>query len=117
MRKSTVKFGLNLVCTGVVLVTLATFFHDQLAWLLSLSPGGETRFVFWGFFWGGMAGCMGIVVTMFGFLRSSVGGQGINLTPTLIALVVAALVFFSLMFYSFTASEPPKLRPGETITI
>ncbi|KAF0221684.1 MAG: hypothetical protein FD174_15 [Geobacteraceae bacterium] len=117
MRKSTVKSGLNLVSAGIVLVTLATFFHEQIAWILSLSHGSETRFVFLGLFWGGMAGCLGIVVTVAGFLRGTVNRQEITLVPAVIILVAVALLFIFLLFSSFTNSEQPRLRPGETITI
>lgn len=117
MRKSTVKSGLNLISAGIVLVTLATFFHERIAWILSLSSSGEMRLVFFGLFWGGMAGCMGIIVTVTGLLRGAASRQEINLTPALIILVAAAVFFFILLFSSFTTTEQPRLRPGETITI
>lgn len=117
MRRSTVKSGLKLIIGGVVAVILATFFHEEMAWLLFLSPGGETQFVFWGLFWGGVLGFIGILLTVLGFLRAPAGEQRVSLRPVLVALIVSILLFFLLLFVTFRSPEQPRLRPGETITI
>ncbi|HEY6874101.1 MAG TPA: hypothetical protein VI298_15360 [Geobacteraceae bacterium] len=116
MRRNTVKSGLNLISGGVVAVILATFFHEQMAGLLFLSPGGETRFVFLGLFWGGILGFCGILVTIIGFLRPPAGERQVRLFAALLTLVVVILIFFILLVGSFRSSELPRLR-GETITI
>ena len=64
MRKSTIRHGLNMVIAGIAAVTLAAFFPNQVANLLRLSPAGETRFVFLGFFWGGLFSGFGILVAV-----------------------------------------------------
>lgn len=117
MRKSTIKSGLNLLLAGVAVVTVATFYHEQVADLFYFPSDTEAQFVFFGFFWGGMFGFMGIIVTVVGFLRSPAAGREINLLPTIIILAAATILFFSLFLSSFKNNEQPKVRPGETITI
>lgn len=110
--------GLRLIVGGIVAVILATFCHDQIAALFMFSPGGETRFIYLGLFWGGVFGFCGILVTIIGFLRTPGGGGKENLFPTVLFLVFAVLLFFILLWASFrNPYEQPRLRPGETITI
>jgi hypothetical protein len=117
MRRNTVKSGLRLITGGIVAVILATFFHEQMAGLLFLSPGGETQFIFLGLFWGGALGFSGIVVTVIGFLRAPAGERQVRLGATVIALLVVIVIFFVLLVVTFKSTEQPRLRPGETITI
>lgn len=117
MRRITIKSGLKLITGGVVAVILAAFFHEQIARLLFLSPAGQAQFVFLGLFWGGVLGFCGILVAVIGFLRAPAGERGVRLLPSVVALMVAVVVFFILLFLSFRNSEQPRLRPGETITI
>ena len=117
MRKSTVKLGLNLVVAGIVSVTLATFYHDQLAWLLLLPPEGEVMLIYLGFLWGGVFSCAGILVAVTGLLRGPTGSHGVNLAPTLILLAAAATLYLFLFYSSITSPGPQRLAPGETITI
>ena len=117
MRRSTVKSGLRLIIGGIVAVILASFFHEQLAELLFLSPAGETEFIYLGLFWGGVLGFCGILVTIIGFLRAPAGEQRVNLFSSVITLIVVILLFFILLFVTFRNPEQPRLRPGETITI
>ena len=117
MRKGTVKSGLNLILVGVVPLILATFYHEDFARLLFLPPAWETAFVYLGFFWGGMCGCLGILVTVTGLVRSVGKGSDVRLAPTVLLLAAAIILYFYLLYESFTRPAPPKLRPGETITI
>jgi hypothetical protein len=117
MRKGTVKFGLKLIIAGIVALILATFYHEDIARLLSLPPAREATFVYLGFFWGGVCGCLGILVTVTGLVRSAGRGPDLRLAPTVILLAAAIILYFSLLYSSFTQPEPPKVRPGETITI
>ncbi len=117
MRKKTVKKGLNLIIAGVVTLILATFFHGNLADILNLSPSGEASLVFMGFLLGGMAGCLGIVITVAGLASSAGKGTDVRLGLTLLILVGALFFYFFLFYDSLTTSEPPRLRPGETINI
>lgn len=117
MRIDTVKFGLNLVVAGIVLVTLATFFHSIIADLLGFSLAAEMQLVFHGLFWGGVSACLGIVVTVLGLLKGTAGRPAKTLLPIILILAAAVILFFVLLFTSFRSQEEPTLRPGETITI
>jgi hypothetical protein len=118
VRRRTVKAGVRLIIGGIVAVILATFCHDQVAALFMFSPGGETRFIYLGLFWGGLFGFCGILVTIIGFLRASGAGGKESLFPIIMLLFLAVLLFFTLLWISFQSPEEhPRLRPGETITI
>jgi hypothetical protein len=117
MRKSTVRCGLNMVIVGIAAVTLAAFFPDQAADLLRLSRAGEARFVFFGFFWGGLFGGFGMLVAIAGLLRSGGGGTPVRLLPVLLVLAAMIIIFCVLLFSAVRTPEQPRLRPGETITI
>lgn len=116
MRSRTVRTGLNLIISAVVLVILAAFYHEQIGLLLSLSPGSETRFIFLGLLWGGIFGFGGITVAVFGLLRSP-GGARVSLMKPMVILVFLVLMFIFLLLSSFNRPESPRLRPGETLTI
>ena len=112
------KAGLRLIIGGIITVILATFCHDQVAALFMFSPGGETRFIYLGLFWGGVFGFCGILVAIIGFLRSPERDGKANLLPSVLLLIFAVLFFFILLWTSFlNPDEQPRLRPGETITI
>jgi Flp pilus assembly protein protease CpaA len=117
MRKKTVKLGLNYVLTGMVLVIIATFFHEEVAWLFSLSPGGEARFTFLGLFIGGMGGGFGVLIVAIGLLQGASLEKNVYILPTLVILAALLLLFFMLLYSSFENPEPTRVRPGETITI
>jgi Na+-driven multidrug efflux pump len=117
MRKRTVKTGLNLILAGIVSLVLASFYHEHIARLLFLSPGAEILFVYLGFFFGCLSGCVGISVTLFGLARSAGKAPYVSLSHTII-LLLAALIIYGFLFYaSLTNTDSPKLQPGETITI
>ena|ERR1039457_7433231 len=117
MRRNTVKQGLKLVIGGIVAVILATFYHQKIASVLFLSPGGEIELIYLGLFWGGVLGFCGILLTILGFFRAPMGEQGVNLRFSVLTLIILVCVFFILLFLSFGSEEKPRLRPGETITI
>jgi len=106
-----------MVLTGVVLLILASFYHEHIARLFFLSPGAETLFVYVSFFFGCLSGCVGISVTVFGLARSAGKAPYVSLTYTIILLLAALLIYFFLFYASLTNTESPKLEPGETITI
>ncbi len=116
MRRGTVKLGLDLLIVAIAMVTMATFFHGQLAQLFSLPVTLEDRLVFFGLFGGGICGCLGILVTILGLLRTPSGSR-MPLAPSLIILAATIFLFFFLLYASFSTPEPNRLRPGESITI
>jgi len=117
MRRSTVNSGLKLTIAAVVSITLSAFFHEYVAALFFLAPGGETQYIFLGLFWGGVFGFFGIAVTVVGLLRAPQGEQAVSLLRPVAILAALVLMFMALLFSSFNAPERPKLHPGETITI
>jgi hypothetical protein len=117
VRKVIVKTGMKLLLAAILPLILATFYHEPLARLLSLSPDGEMILIYLGFFWGGIFGCLGILVTVVGLARSAGKGADVRLAPVVILLAAALFLYFYLFYTSLTSTEPPKVRPGETITI
>jgi hypothetical protein len=116
MRKSTVKSGLTIISVGILAITAVTFCHELLARIFFLSSESEMRLVVFGLFWGGLFGGLGAVIAVTGFFRSS-GGREVRLMPVILFLVVAVVLFFWLFYVSVEHPAPPRIRPGETITI
>jgi H+/Cl- antiporter ClcA len=117
MRKSTVKLGLNCIIAAIVSVTLASYFHQEIARLFFLSGEAEARFVFFGLFWGGILGGIGVIIVTFGFLRTPSIEHNVQLTPTILVLIAVSILFFVLFISFFKSPEPTHVRPGETITV
>jgi len=116
MRKTTVKTGLTVISAGIVIVTVVTFCHEWLAGLFFLSHESEMRLIVIGLFWGGLFGGLGAVITVTGFFRAA-GGREVRILPVLLFLAVAVILFFVLFYSTLEHSSPPRLRPGETVTI
>jgi hypothetical protein len=117
MRKRTIKTGFNMLLAGVVSLILATFYHRHVARLLLLSPGSETVFIFLGFLVAAGAGSLGILLALAGVVLAPGKEQEVRLSYTLILLASAIVIYLFLSYLSLTSSEPPRLEPGETITI
>jgi predicted permease len=121
MRKRTVRNGMRLIIASLILIVLASFYHEQLSDLFSLLPAAESRFYRLGIFWAAAIGGYGVVVTVFGFVLSPDKKDAqIRLMP--IVLVISAMIF--IFFYLLSSSikdpgrdEQRRIRPGETITI
>src|SRR5690242_7780159 len=111
LRKGTVKKGVKLLIAAVCLLIAASFYHDELAGILFLSPSDVQQLVYFSFFWGGILGGAGIMVVVTGLLRSAGREDALTrLAPTLWLLVVAVIIFFILLYRSFgTPQEPPQL--------
>lgn len=117
MRKSTVKRGLNCIIAGIVSVTLASYFHQEIARLFLLSGEAEARLVFLGLFWGGIFGILGVIMAAFGFLRAPSTEHNTHIVPTLLVLITIIILFFVLFFSFFKSLEPHHSSPDETITV
>lgn len=111
------RCGINLISGGVALVTLATFFHEEVSSLLGLAPLIEARFVYLGLFWGGTIGCVGIVVAVAGIFRGGEEQKHVRIVPAIVVLAAVVVLFFVLLFSSFDEPRKPRLRPGDTILI
>ncbi len=117
MRKSNVRVGMKFILAGIILITLVTFFHREIAGLFQLSLAEESRLISLGLFWGGVSGGAGVLVSIVGFLRKSGPENNVHLAPTVIIMIGIAILFFLLLFSFFKSYEPQKIRSEETITI
>ena len=121
MRKRTVRNGMRLVMAALILIVLASYYHEQLSGLLSLSTAAESRIYSLGMFWAAAIGGYGVVVVAFGFVLSPLKNDTqIRLLPLTIGILSMIFLFFYLLSSSIEAppeDEQRRLRPGETITI
>lgn len=121
MRKRTVRNGMRLVITALILIVMASFYHVQLSDLFSLSSAAESRIYRLGMFWAAAIGSYGVVVVALGFARSPLKNDvKVRLLPVFLTMAAMILLFFYLLSSSINAppgDERRRLRPGETITI
>jgi hypothetical protein len=117
MRKATVRYGLKLILTGILAVTAATFYHAEIAALFFWGGIGEAQITLLGFFIGGLAGGCGVLIAAGGFLQSGADEKPVRLGPLFFVLLLAASLFFYLAYRSITHPGPPRVPPGESITI
>ena len=121
MRKRTVRNGMRLVMTALILIVLVSFYNGQLSDLFSLSSGAESRIYRLGIFWAAAIGGYGVVVTVLGFVLSPLQYDAkVRLLPMVIGISVLIFLFFYLLSSSINAparDEQRRVRPGETITI
>jgi hypothetical protein len=101
---------------GVATITLATFFPSRIAQLVFFSRVSAPELVFFGLFAGGLVSGAGVMLTVAGTLRRRGGGSE-RLAPSLVALAVSIVLFFTLFYLSCSSPTLPPLRPGETVTI
>ncbi len=121
MRKRSIRNGMRLVLAALVLIIVASFYHDRVAKILSLSLDAEMRFYRLGIFWAAAMGGYGVVLTAFGLvLQRNPRDAGIRILPVFVMIICMVSLFFYLLAASFDSSRNPpreRLRPGETITI
>jgi hypothetical protein len=121
MRKHTIRNGMRLVLAALVLIIIASFYHDSVGEILSLSIDAEMHFYRLGIFWAAAMGGYGVVLAAFGLaLPGTRRDSGVRVMPAFLMIVAVVAFFFYLLAASFDApSKPPleRLRPGETITI
>lgn len=117
MRKRTVRSGIRAICAGIISLIAATFYHAELAGLLSLGVEGEARLTFIGFFLAGVLGGFGVLVAALGLLQSGSSQPRVRLFPSLVFLFSLVALFFVLTYTSITTPPSPRLEQGESITI
>jgi hypothetical protein len=121
MRKRTIRNGMRLVLAAMVLIIIASFYHNSVGNMLSLSNTAETRFYELGIFWAAAMGGYGVVLAAFGLvLPGNQSDSAVRVMPAFLMIVAVVALFVYLLSASFdTPAKPPRerLRPGETITI
>jgi hypothetical protein len=121
MRKRTIRNGMRLVLAALLLIIVASFYHDRIGDVLNLSLDAEMRYYRLGIFWAAALGGYGVVLAAFGLaLPGNSRDSGVRILPALFMIVAAVSLFFYLLAASFDVPEKPpreRLRPGETITI
>ncbi|MDD5105842.1 MAG: hypothetical protein PHC49_09525 [Desulfuromonadaceae bacterium] len=121
MRKRSVRNGMRLIMTALILIIIASFYHVQMSDLFALSQEAESRIYRIGIFWAAAIGGYGVMVMVLGFVRSPAKGDAtIRLLPLFFGICAMIFFFFYLLSSSFDApvrDEQRRLLPGETITI
>lgn len=121
MRKRTVRNGMRLVLTALILIILASFYHVQISDLFSLSFSAESRLYRHGIFWAAAIGGYGVVLTTLGFVLSPQKNEvKVRLLPLFFGISALVFLFFFLLSSAIEApfrDEQRRLHPGETINI
>jgi hypothetical protein len=121
MRKRTVRNGMRLVLSALILTLIASFYHGGVSEVLSLSYDSEMRLYRLGIFLAAAMGGYGVIQAVFGLvLPARQSDSGVRVMPSLFLIVVVVSLFFYLLAAMFDAPYDPtrdRLRPGETITI
>lgn len=118
MRKRTLRFGVYALSLAVGLITVVTFFHEQITGLLGFSPSAANLFVSLVLLAGGLSSGCGVVLAVTGlFLEAGSNREACRLSPALVILAAVTFIFFLLFIAHFRGVAEDPLRPGETITI
>lgn len=111
------QLGLNCIIAGIVSVILASCYHRPISSLFSLTAEFESGFVFYGLSGGGLLAGLGVVITVFGFIRSPCPSRNNRLIPSLITLIILILFFFMSLFSFFNSTDPQHISPNETVSV
>ncbi|NJD91657.1 MAG: hypothetical protein FIA91_09110 [Geobacter sp.] len=120
MRKRTVRTGLRLLISSLVLLILGTFYSQQINSALAIGVEGATEFVKLAFFWGSILGGAAVITVAIGLLQRSIYGDSARLAPYAVVLLLLLAAFFALFLRTFSAPpdmQQKPLRPGETVII
>jgi len=121
MRKRTIRNGMRMVLAALLLIIIASFYHERVGGFLDISLEAEMRMYRLGIFWAAAMGAYGVVVAAFGLaLPGTPRDSGVRILPAFFMIIAAVSLFFYLLAASFDAPAQPRrehLRPGETITI
>ena len=75
MRKRTVRNGMRMLLSALLLIILACFYHGGIASLFSLTQGTEQRFYGWVMFLAAGIGAYGVMQAVFGWhVAGEIGG-------------------------------------------
>jgi uncharacterized membrane protein YcaP (DUF421 family) len=108
---------MRFMISGVICVTLVTFFHLEISRFLFMGLADEARVTYLGFILGWVLGGWGALVAVAGFVQSGSANDRVSLAPTFLLLTSVVVLFFVLAYNAMTSPSAPKLRPGETIDI
>jgi len=112
---------MRLVLAALVIIIIASFYHNGVSDMLSLSYDSEVSFYRLAIFWAAAVGGYGVIQSAFGLvLPARASDTGIRVMPSLLLIIAAVSLFFYLLSASLDAPHEPtrdRLRPGETITI
>src|SRR5512137_1022931 len=104
MRKRTLRSGMRLVLVALIVILVVTFYHAEVADLLSLSIEAELRLYKLGIFWAAALGGYGVVLATFGLILSqNQGDSGIRVLPVFFMIIAVVSLFFYLLAASFDA--------------
>jgi len=121
VRKRTIRNGMRLVMTALIIILTVSFYHSTVSDVLSLSYDAEISFYRLGIFGAAVIGGYGVVQSVLGLVLSSrQSDSDVRIMPTLLYIMALVSLFFYLLSASFDPSHDPardRLRPGETITI
>lgn len=120
MRRRTIRTGLRLLISSLVLLILGTFYSQQINSALSIGVEGSAEFIKLAFFWGSMLGGASVITVAIGLMQRSIYGDNTRIIPDAVILLLLFAAFFALFLRTF--SSPPDLkknplRPGETVVI
>lgn len=119
MRKSTVRSGMRMLFTALLLILLAGFYHTGIAGLLSLSPGATHYLYGQVIFWALVLGGLGVIVAVAGLIRSpGRHDHTIKIYPWMVLIAAGIIFYMYLAASSFSApARYERLNPGQAITI
>ena len=121
VRKRTIRNGMRLVLTALIIILTVSFYHSTVSDVLSLSYDAEISFYRLGIFGAAVIGGYGVVQSVLGLVLSSrQSDSDVRIMPTLLYIMALVSLFFYLLSESFNSPHDPtrdRLRPGETITI
>ena len=118
MRKRLVRNGLRSLLFSLVLIILVSFFHSDLAVLLSFSMISEHELYGKGIFFASAIGGFGVIVTVFGLIFSpDKRDVGVKIMPVFLILICCVVLFFYLLVSSFNSIRNPLPKQPDTTII
>ncbi len=120
MRKGTVRAGMRIILSALILIMLASFYHAGVARLLSLAPDSALTLYGQVVVISLITGILGVIMAVAGLIKSpGRHDYKIKIYPLFLLLVGVVLFYIYMMVYSGVPEfeDDPPLKPGETVTI